>query len=169
MSRPSFLFALVVGVLANLTFVTSSQAGSVVTVKSNVQLPPTVTSITSLDVTLSGVPPWSDWAVLVPSGATFTTNVNTFEISFTPNESAAFILLGQAFATFTFDVPGDGTGITATSTSFATNTGNLNGTSAVHVAGGAVPEPASMSLLAVGMAGLVALRRCFRRNTNTSS
>src|SRR5262249_13148874 len=153
----------------NLAFVTPSQAGTTtVTVNSTLNDLASlgVTSVSELDVTLSGVPPWSSQTVVVPLGALLTVSGTTVEISFAgTNASAAFVLLDQAFATFTFSVPGDRTDITATSTVWKTNLGDVTGTSAVSFVDPA-PEPTSMALLGIGMAGLFAFRRYFRRNTN---
>lgn len=169
MSKRSFFLALAGGLLVNLAFVTSSQAGSTtVTVNSTLNglTGLGVTSVSALDVTISGVPPWSSQTVVVPVGAPFTISGNTIEITFSSAISGAFVnVFNQAFATFTFSIPGDGSNVSATSTEWVTNLGNVAGTSAVSFADPA-PEPASMALLGIGMAGLFAFRRYFRRNTN---
>jgi hypothetical protein len=166
MSRRSIFLALAVGALANLTFVTSSEAGStLVTVNSMLNtLPAGTTSVDTLTVTFNGIPtpPGIDsLSISVPKDATASASGNTVTITYTPNDSQAFLLLGQAFATFKFIVAGDGTGVTVASTTFGTNLGNVNGTSSISFS--AVPEPTSMSLLGIGMAGFLSFRRFFKR------
>ena len=176
MTKRAFYLVLAVGLLANLAFVTSSQAGSTtLTVNSELSsIPTNVTSISAVDVTFSGLSsPLTSVNVVVPAGASYTISNggNTVDISISSNASAAYLLMGQAFATFTFANSGDPASVSATSTEWVTNAGNVSGQSSVlmGVNPPSVPEPASMSLLGIGMAGLFAFRRFFKRNTSNQS
>jgi hypothetical protein len=168
MSKRSIFLALAVGALANLTFVTSSEAGSVVVVNSMLNdlsgLGITQTdTIDTLTVTFSGIPTppgISDLSISVPSDATATSSGDTVNITFTPTDSSAFILLNQAFANFSFEVTGTGSGITAASAVFGTSKGNFDGRATVSVI---IPEPNSMALGGIGMACLLAFHRLRKR------
>lgn len=176
MRKQSLFLALAAGLLVNLAFVTSSQAGStVLTVDSLLgTIPSGVTSITGVEVTFSGVPSFSDLTVVVPKGATASVSGDTVDITIPSNASDGYMKLGQAVVWFTFAVPTNAAlGVQATSTLWQTNgaagPAAAGGTSAVLLDPPQVPEPASMSLLGIGMAGLVAFRRYFRRNPNVRS
>ena len=162
MSRPWLCLAWAIAAIANLTIATSSQAGPIlVTVNSELStIPAGVTSITELDVTFTGIPPLNDLALVTPktsTGATITSVGDVIEISIPPAVSDSYIhVFGQAFATFEFTVPGNGTNILATSTEWVTNLGNVSGRSSVFLT--TIPEPASISMLVIGMSGLFAFR-----------
>jgi hypothetical protein len=124
-----------------------------------------VTSITELDVTFTGIPPLNDLTLVTPKtsiGATITSVNDVIEISIPPAVSTSYIhVFDQMFATFSFTVPGNGTNITATSTQWVTNLGNVSGSSSVFLTA-IVPEPASIALLGIGMAGLLGFRRLLK-------
>jgi hypothetical protein len=123
-----------------------------------------VTSITELDDTFAGIPPLSDLALATqrPStGATITSVGDMIEITIPPAVSDSYIhVFDQAFATFSFNVPGDGTNIRATSTQWVTNQGDVAGTSSVFLS--PIPEPASICLLGIGVASLFVVRRLLK-------
>jgi hypothetical protein len=83
-----------------------------------------------------------------------------------PSASAAYILLGQAFSNFQFDVPLDlamaQADVKVTSTVWKTNAGDKVGRTVLAFL--FVPEPTSLTLLGLGMCGLLASRRLFKRS-----
>jgi hypothetical protein len=84
-----------------------------------------------------------------------------------PSASAAYILLGQAFADFQFDVPSDSAtaiaDVKVTNTIWKTNGGDKTGSTTLSFTP-VVPEPTSLALMGIGMSGLVAFRRLFKRS-----
>jgi len=169
MGRLAFFLACAVAVLSNSTIVTPSHAGSIlgsiVTVNSELStIPAGVTSITELDVTFTGIPPLSDLTLVTPrtsTGATISSVGDEIQVSIPPAVSTAYIdVFGQAFGTFNFVVPGNGTDIAATSTMWVTNQGDISGRSSVFVT--PIPEPSSISLLGLGMVGLFAVHRTLK-------
>jgi hypothetical protein len=171
MSKRSFFLIAALGLIASLAFGTPSQAGSTVTLNSTLEpIPSGVTSITALDITLTGTVPIVSGSLdlVTPSpsltGATIGSTVvggNT-EITITiPSAvSGAYIgVFGQAFTNVKF-VTSDSS-VTVTSTDWVTNAGTKSGSTSVSLS--AVPEPASMALLGIGMAGFFAFRRFFNK------
>jgi PEP-CTERM motif len=176
MSKRSFLFPLALGLLVNLAFVTSSQAGSTVitvdSILSNLSSQG-ITSVTGVDITFSGVPTLNDLTLVTPLASTGATiiasNNDTVAITIPTAVSDAYVnVFYQAFATFTFVVAGNGLNVSVNATDWHTNRGVVKGQSSVLL-DPSVPEPASMSLLGIGMAGLFAFRRYFKRTANVRS
>ena len=170
MSRPALLFPLTVGLLANLAFVTCSQAGSTtISVDSDFSsIPASVTTSTSVDVTSSGVPSLIGLTVVVPKGPSGNHSDNLTGVSISSNVSTTHFLLVRAYGTFTFVVPTNCPwSQRAASSEWQTNKEAAGEQSSPLLY--RVPEPTSMSLLGIGMAGLFAFRRFFRRNTNVQS
>jgi PEP-CTERM motif len=170
MSRSAFLFPSAVGLLANLAFVACSQAGSTtIIVNSELSsIPASVTNATRGDLTFSGVPSFSDLTAVVPKGASCNNLDTMADVSISSSSPTAHFLLGQAYANFTFVVPTNSEwSPRATTTKWQTNKGAASEQSSLLLY--RVPEPTSMSLLGIGMAGLFAFRRFFRRNTNVRS
>jgi hypothetical protein len=166
------LLSLAAGLLAILPFSTPSLAGSIVFINSTLgpPIPAGVTTITELDVTFTpAASPFSDLTLTTPpsaGGSTISSTSDIVKVMISPSASAAYILLGQGFAQFQFDVPLDPAtamaDIRVTSTTWITNVGNETGQTTVSFA--LVPEPTSLALLGIGMSGLLAFRRLFKRS-----
>jgi hypothetical protein len=158
MTKRSLFLTVAAGLLASVAFATPSQAGST-----------TVTTTISFSVTSPGTAsdvevtytPGVDPVTLgtAPSGVTLTADpgglANTVEAAFSPAASGSFSF------TFTTATPGP---ITFSSASLTGVTSGSTGNLSVNVSSTAVPEPASMALLGIGMAGFLAFRRLFKRH-----
>jgi hypothetical protein len=101
-------------------------------------------------------------------GSSISSSGDTVKILISPSASAAYILLGQGFASFQFDVPLDlataMADVKVTGTVWKTNAGNESGSTMLAFTQVA-SEPTSLALAVVGIAisGLLAFRRLFQR------
>jgi len=162
MMKKSFFLTLAAGLLASLAFTAPSQAGSVVT--------------TTLG--FASISPGASTIVIEYVGAGTITNVLP-ELSGPTDATEA--LTGPHEITVTFASSTNGPEVVAftfdSTTPYAIAPGVISVSSATASPGGqtilthlsfnlgAVPEPASFAMLGIGMTGLLAFRRYFKRNS----
>jgi hypothetical protein len=169
------LLFLSIGLFAIAAFSTPSRADlTEVTATSTLgpPIPAGVTTITELDVTFTpAASPFTGLTLTTPppsGGSSISSSGDTVKVLISPSASAAYILLGQAFGQFHFDVPLDVATAVAdvkvTSTVWKTNAGNENGTTELGFLPLVVPEPNSLAVLGAGMLGLLASGRLFKRS-----
>jgi hypothetical protein len=164
-----------VGLSAILAFSTPSHADLTQVTANSVLGPPLpagVTTITELDVTFTpAASPFTDLTLVTPptaSGSSITSAGDIVELLIGPMASDAFILLHQGFANFHFDVPLNPAtamaDVNVTSTEWKTNAGTFSGSTVLSFTALAVPEPNSLALFGIGLFGLLASRRPFKRS-----
>jgi hypothetical protein len=153
MSKRSFLFGTLV-ILAGLAAATPARAGSVIT--TNFSFATSTPAAMEVDVTYSNVGVLSNLSPTSVTGATLTLSGDVVKIVFSPSNPGPFAV------TYTLD----DTATTAASGSFAVTPSvtQLNGVDfGVKTSG--VPEPATLALLGIGMTGLLAFRRFFKKTS----
>jgi hypothetical protein len=164
-----FFFCMAAALLAGLAFATPSQAGTVVTTTVTFALTggtsPTATDLEifySEDVSsgFSGLGVSSTGGLTITGGTPTFTAPNEITIDF---KAAAATTGGGIVFEFTTNATGVGLGSGSTLTGVTGNPTDNN----LHInvsQPSSVPEPLSMSLLGIGMSGLLAFRRFFRRS-----
>jgi hypothetical protein len=189
MYRATFLLAVAVGLAASLTISAEARASSTL-VSVDVQLSPlpTTTTVTGLTVTLTGAGNFAGLAMETPTpstGAATYAAGDTVTVSISSAVANAYHTLGSAFIDFTFVVPGvvdvSNPTVAISSAEWLTNNGGFVAASSEivsfsspinpHTGGGggplgsaqAVPEPTGLSLLGIGMIGLVTYGRFMKR------
>jgi hypothetical protein len=163
MSKRSLIVRAVFGLFSCLAFGTHVQASS--TTVTTVAQTITNDTIDELVVTYTGVPPWSGFteqSIIPVTSVSFTPSGSTLTSTFSPGITGAI----TDIYSFTVPVPittADST-ITISSIYFVASGGAHVAPTYDLVAFSSVPEPTSMSMMGIGMAGLFAFRRYFRRS-----
>jgi hypothetical protein len=154
MRKGSLFLALAAWLLAGLMLGTPSQAGSVVTTDASFSVSPSSGKAADLEVTYTATPtaPITILAGTTVTGVSETINGNKVTIDFTPVNSG---VINFSFATAALPP------VTFTEASLTGVTTGAKGTLVIAVS--AIPEPASMALLGIGISGLFVLRRYFKR------
>jgi hypothetical protein len=166
MMKKSFFLTLAAGLLASLAFAAPSQAGTIVT--TNLSFPVISPEPTSVVIDYAGAGTISNPLLLssVPVGSTVAIS-NPDEITVT---FSGAITTGEAVAfTFASTTPfGNGTPPDITISSATAQPGGQTAPTiqaSVSFSASAVPEPASIALLGIGMTGFLAFRRLFKRTS----
>jgi PEP-CTERM motif len=173
MQRRSFFLAPVAALLVGMVFSTPSQAASTLVTVQDIlsNFGPTET-ISSVSVSLTtAAEPFTSLDLIVPPlamGSTISSSGSTVTVVPSASANAGFQHLGLAIIEFTFVVPLSITAaqadVTSTGNSFVTSSGTVSGT--VMLSYASVPEPASWSMLGIGITGLLTFRRFFRRKVS---
>jgi hypothetical protein len=161
------LLFLSVGLLAILASSTPSHADLTLVTANSILGPPLpsgVTDITEIDVTFtSAASPFTDLTLVTPptaGGSSISSSGDTVSILIAPSASQAYILLGQGFANFHFDVPTDPAtamaDVKVTSTEWKTDAGTFEGSTRLSFTAIAVPEPSTAIVAAFGAVAFIA-------------
>jgi hypothetical protein len=175
MRKRSLLAALAVALLMGLIGGTPSEAAStLVTVNTTLTIPSTQ-YISEIDVTMAAsAEPFTGLKLAYPpaalAGASITYTGNVVKVTPGALANSAFQILLQAGATFSFvtnmDISASQAAFSGSTTSVfqeTTPSGSAAGTVTLSYA--SVPEPASLTMLGIGVAGFLAFRRFFRQPT----
>ena len=163
MKKSSLILCMAAGLFASLAFAAPSQAGSTLVTTDLVW---SITgannpTVTDLSIEYTAVDPISSLMVITDTfagGATITEpTANTLDITFSAQASGSI-----SFTFLTGEAPGDVGAV------FGPMSGLVNGpvghqNVSLNVAAFAVPEPASLALLGIGMTGFLAFRRFFKK------
>jgi len=183
MKRALFLLAVAVGLAASLTISAEARASSTL-VSVDVQLAPlpSTTTITGLTVTFTGAGRFTGLELETPApitGAAILASSETVTVSISSAVASAYHTFGSAFVDFNFTVPGNvsvanpsvaiSSAMWLSNGSFVAPTSEtVSFSSGRNLAPQSVPEPTGVSLLGIGMIGLVIYRRFFKRDRSLS-
>jgi len=153
MSKRSFLFG-TLALLAGLASATPSHAGSVIA--TTVGFTTATPGLTEIIVTYTGAGTLTPITQTVTDG-TVTVSGNVATLTFTSANTGPY-------GPITFDLADSSTATVTGSPSFNPPGSSLTGFD-FKITQSAVPEPASIALLGIGMAGFLAYRRFFKKTS----
>jgi PEP-CTERM motif len=165
MMKKSFYLSLAAGLLASLAFATPSKAGTLVTTTLEFAGPlsPAASAIT-FDYTLAGgsISGLGGLASSAPGTSISSSTASSVTLDFVPPAASISVVK------FTFtdtSVPFANAPTDITLKSVTATPGGQTLTAALSFFPSVVPEPASFALLGIGMTGLLAFRRLFKRTS----
>ncbi len=167
MMKKSFFLTLAAGLLASLAFAPSSQAGAIVSTSLGwAGLAPAAESIT-LDFSAATGPISNLVFVGGAPTPSFTVAGDDITLNFSSAAPAGFLVF-KFESSVSDSIPLNEVGNVITLNSLTAAPGGqtpANSTLTANLTFSVVPEPATFALLGIGMTGLLAFRRLFKRTT----
>jgi len=160
MTKRSFFLTVAAGLLSSVVFASPSQAGSTLVTTDVTFSLPTGSTGTFTDITVTYSPGVDPTSNLMMTGGTVVLTAPLTEAANTV--SANFNAVAGGTLVFTFNtatLPP----IIATGFTFSGTASGITDTVKITTQG--VPEPASMALLGIGMTGILAFRRFFKKTS----
>jgi hypothetical protein len=164
------------GLIAAMASGTPSHAGSTLVTAQAILSPfGSTETVSAVAITFAtAAEPFTGLNLIIPphtTGSTISSSGATVTVSPSASANFAYQFLGEVIIQFTFVVPLDITmaqaDVKALSNAFVTSAGNHAGTVTLSFA--SVPEPTSWTMLGIGLVGLSAFGRSFRRATTARS
>lgn len=160
--KRSFFLALAAGLFANLAFATASQAGSILvdTTASFTLTSPAGATASGFTFTYNSTAISDLTLVSAPAGTNISSDgVSMITIDLSPPTG------GPASFEWTFKDPGPGPIGVVAAFLFSGTPVEFGAKTEFNVSNKAVPEPASLALLGIGMTGFLAFRRFFKKTS----
>jgi PEP-CTERM motif len=160
MMKRSYFLALAAGLFANLAFATASQAGEILvdTTASFTLTSPAGATASDFTFTYNSTAISDLTLVSAPAGSTISSDgVSKITIDLSPPSG------GPASFEWTFKDPGPGPIGVVTAFEFSGAPVEFGATTEFEVTNQAVPEPASFALVGIGLTGILAFRRFFKK------